>query len=253
MLALERHLRPRMTMSSWTLSPPKPSATRSCAGGSPSTLRDAEGAAAINRAGITKHLTNGGLTSPSAHSDGMTYDRWTAFKLVDGTCNMPGTRRFALLADNIDFRRRLRQAHPATETTCLQRRNECIQARCERASLPPISDWRQGSCPIMKLLPRYLLVLTSVILLQPYRLASKTRAGGDSAKQMRIPAVLAQTAELELSAGNYDAALKHYELVKSWSPAVAEAAIHRCLAAGAFPTVNAMQRFSMRSDSEVSI
>ena len=62
-----------------------------------------------------------------ARSDGLTYDRWTAFKLMEGTYNMPGTRRFALLADNIDFRRRLRQAHPDTEATCLQRRQDCFQ------------------------------------------------------------------------------------------------------------------------------
>ncbi len=64
-----------------------------------------------------------------ARSDGLTYDRWTAFKLMEGTYNMPGTRRFTLLADNIDFRRRLRQAHPDTEATCLQRRQDCFRVR----------------------------------------------------------------------------------------------------------------------------
>ena len=46
---------------------------------------------------------------------------------MEGTYNMPGTRRFTLLADNVDFRRRLRQAHPDTESTCLQRRQDCLQ------------------------------------------------------------------------------------------------------------------------------
>ncbi len=69
-----------------------------------------------------------------ACSDGLTYDRWTAFKLMEGTYNMPGTRRFTLLADNVDFRRRLRQAHPDTEGTCLQRRKDCFQVRVGMAS-----------------------------------------------------------------------------------------------------------------------
>ena len=60
----------------------------------------------------------------------MTYDRWTAFKLKEGHCNMPGTRDFALLADNVDFRRRVRKAHPETETTCLQRRQRCLEVSC---------------------------------------------------------------------------------------------------------------------------
>ena len=60
-----------------------------------------------------------------------------------------------------------------------------------------------------------------------------------------------QRAEQELARGNSDAALRQYELVKTWSPTAAEGPIQACLADGAWLPVAQPVRPQASADPEV--
>ena len=77
------------------------------------------------------------VVDPVIGSDGHTYDRFTAYKLMTEGSNLPGcSAPFTFGADNLHFRKRLRTAHPETEAAMLRRRQECIQVRRDAISEP---------------------------------------------------------------------------------------------------------------------
>ena len=74
-------------------------------------------------------LTFSVIVDPVLGTDGVTYDRLTAYRLMTEGCNMPGCagRPFAFSAPNLYFRKHLRRAHPETAEAMQQQQQEILE------------------------------------------------------------------------------------------------------------------------------
>ena len=80
------------------------------------------------------------IVDPVFGSNGCTYDRFTAYKLMSEACAVPGCDGpFTFGVDNVHFRGRLRRAHPETEAAMQQRRHDCLKVRNT-----PLYSWHAG-------------------------------------------------------------------------------------------------------------
>ena len=70
------------------------------------------------------------ILDPVLGSNGCTYDRFTAYQLMTDSSVMPGCDGpFSIGMDNVEFRGRLRRAHPETEEAMRQQRQDCVKVR----------------------------------------------------------------------------------------------------------------------------
>ena len=92
------------------------------------------------------------IVDPVVGSNGCTYDRLTAYKLMTQGCNMPGCDGpFTFAADNLHFRGRLRVAHPETEEAMARQRQECFEVCCVASTRDDCRPWeRSESKPFSK-------------------------------------------------------------------------------------------------------
>ena len=115
-----------LPMHRWTdalTSSPVPNGSSTSAMGGDADAGDSEFADPITREVIV---------DPVVGSDGLTYDRLTAYKLVKEGSFMPGSNgAFSFAADNVNFRSRLRAAHPETWGAMQQQRQDCLEVRCD--------------------------------------------------------------------------------------------------------------------------